>query len=215
MTAFERFKKLMEDHKISVLGLSRATGVSRNTINGWYARETLSVAHKENVERVAEFFDVSASWLIGGNDSIVDEYVFIPEYNFSFGCGLAAEPTFEELADVKPFPFLKSYFRDLAVKPADCKLVKASGDSMIPYIMEDDRVLIECKDVDRIKNGSVYAIVSTNGLAIKQLFVDDLSGDITVHSYNKLYADKIIKAKEVEEIILHIYRVLRIERSLV
>ena len=71
------------------------------------------------------------------------------------------------------------------------------------------------KTLTELRTVAYMLLFPTNGLAIKQLFVDDLSGDITVHSYNKLYADKIIKAKEIEEIILHIYRVLRIERSLV
>lgn len=215
MTSFERFAKLMEDHNVSVLALSRATGVSRNTINGWYARKVLSVVHRENIERVAEFFDVSTSWLIGGNDDIIEEYVFIPEYIFSFGCGLATEPTFEELTGIKPFPFLKSYLRDLAVNPSDCKFVKATSDSMTPFILEDDRVLIECKDVNKIKNGNVYAIVTNVGLSIRQLFVDDLLGDVTVHSYNNLYQDNVIKAKDIESEFLHIYRVLMVERTLV
>ena len=53
---------------------------------------------------------------------------------------------------------------------------------MTPFILEDDRVLIECKDVNKIKNGNVYAIVTNVGLSIRQLFVDDLLGDVTVHS---------------------------------
>lgn len=64
MTTFDRLKKLCEEQKISVVELEEKLGFGRNSLYGWKKK----IPNGANLEKVADYFDVSVDYLLGRTD---------------------------------------------------------------------------------------------------------------------------------------------------
>ena len=69
MTTFETIQKLAESRKISVKELSRKLGFGESTIYRWKKQEPKAI----DLEKVADYFDVSVDYLLGRNDKLQNE----------------------------------------------------------------------------------------------------------------------------------------------
>lgn len=64
MTAFDRLKILCDEQKISVNALEEKIGLGKNTLYSWKKK----VPTGTNLEKVADYFDVSVDYLLGRTD---------------------------------------------------------------------------------------------------------------------------------------------------
>lgn len=64
MTTFDRLKKLCEEQKISVVELEEKLGFGRNSLYGWKKK----IPNGANLEKVADYFNVSVDYLLGRTD---------------------------------------------------------------------------------------------------------------------------------------------------
>ncbi|MBL3731590.1 helix-turn-helix transcriptional regulator [Lysinibacillus sp. HST-98] len=64
MTTFDRLKKLCEEQKISIVELEEKLDFGRNSLYGWKKK----VPNGANLEKVADYFDVSVDYLLGRTD---------------------------------------------------------------------------------------------------------------------------------------------------
>lgn len=64
MTAFDRLKKLCDEHGISINILEERIGLGKNTLYAWKKKVPGGV----NLEKVADYFDVSTDYLLGRTD---------------------------------------------------------------------------------------------------------------------------------------------------
>lgn len=87
--------------------------------------------------------------------------------------------------------FRREWFEEKGCKPHRCKLWKASGDSMAPFINDGDVVLINL-DSTAIRSGEVFALAAGDELRLKRLH-KKLDGSIVVSSDNPSphYKDEI------------------------
>ncbi len=68
------------------------------------------------------------------------------------------------------YVFPKSWFTLKGINPDGLQAFKASGDSMVSLINDDDIVIIDIKDTE-LADGRVLAIRTPSGIAIKKIFV--------------------------------------------
>ncbi|WP_187360138.1 XRE family transcriptional regulator [Chitinolyticbacter meiyuanensis] len=119
-----------------------------------------------------------------------DGFVLIPEYTTQAACGRGFLNGHIEVDRHYPFPE-KEVIR-LGINPANTCLVRATGNSMFPYICEDDRVLLDLS-VKRIENGLVYMFLIDDEARLKR--VQRSFGTVTLTSDNPnklLYPDEIV-----------------------
>ncbi|TQR28362.1 XRE family transcriptional regulator [Lysinibacillus sphaericus] len=64
MTTFDRLKKLCEEQRISIVELEEKLDFGRNSLYGWKKK----VPNGANLEKVADYFDVSVDYLLGRTD---------------------------------------------------------------------------------------------------------------------------------------------------
>lgn len=64
MTTFDRLKKLCEEQKISIVELEEKLDFGKNSLYGWKKK----VPNGANLEKVADFFNVSVDYLLGRTD---------------------------------------------------------------------------------------------------------------------------------------------------
>ena len=79
--------------------------------------------------------------------------------------------------------------------------VPVVGDSMTPYVNEDDIILFHpLKDYSYKLNDGKYVIQNVNGIMVKNLKFK-CNGDIVISSCNKAYSDEVVKADESQELL--------------
>ncbi|OXS73206.1 hypothetical protein B1B04_13035 [Lysinibacillus sp. KCTC 33748] len=77
MTMFDRLKKLCEEQKISVVELEEKLDFGRNSLYGWKKK----IPNGANLEKVADYFNVSVDYLLGRTDVKRNFYSIVSENN--------------------------------------------------------------------------------------------------------------------------------------
>ena len=189
--------------------LAEECGVKSSSVNGWTSGKTKdlmsTVAYK-----ASRSLNLNLNWLITGKgepegDPIValdddetpsDDYVQIKEYGVRCAAGNGCEPTYEEQTECVPATYRRSWFQRIGVNPNHCKRFVVSGDSMIPVLYNNDRILVDLSDTFPIHNNHVYAIVFRNEVRVKRL-ISQMNGDLIIRSDNRdSFPDEIIKHDE-------------------
>ena len=189
--------------------LAEECGVKSSSVNGWTSGKTKdlmsTVAYK-----ASRSLNLNLNWLITGKgepegDPVValdddetpsDDYVQIKEYGVRCAAGNGCEPTYEEQTESVPATYRRSWFQRIGVNPNHCKRFVVSGDSMIPVLYNNDRILVDLSDTFPIHNNHVYAIVFRNEVRVKRL-ISQMNGDLIIRSDNRdSFPDEIIKHDE-------------------
>lgn len=93
------------------------------------------------------------------------------------------------------------WFQRERLKPADCKLMRVTGDSMENLLFDGDRVLINLADT-RIRDSKVYAIAIGGEAKVKRLF-NQRDGGLRIVSDNPnkdIYPDEIVPPNEMHTV---------------
>ena len=222
MTFSERLNSLMTRTGTKPSGLATKLGVSRQGVAYWLAGR--NNPSEQTIGKIASLFGVSSIWLKTGNDDFQlqnvvasddvegnDEYVFIPEFNLVFGCAPGGQEAPTWVKTEGGSAYRRSFFQARHLNPDKCKRAKADGDSMEPFIMDGDSVLLrEMVEGEPIRDGRIYALSYGGALRIKRLY-QRANGDLVIHSDNPIYKDEVVPAAETNGLIRVVGEVL--ERS--
>lgn len=183
---------------------ARGIGESPQVVSKWLNVNALQRLPGANyIVKIADYFNVNLRWLITGEGpkrSVLgsdSEMIQIPEYNVTFGCGEHVEPTYDEIQEVQPVFYERSYLQKLGVKPQFCKRVRVQGDSMEPLIRDGDMILIDCSG-DPIINNCVYAITYDHALKVKRLIKQ--FNRLIIKSENPAYPEETLSLEEAERV---------------
>lgn len=154
-----------------------------------------------DIQRVAEAIGCTAHEIIFGSkaeptpigrvidytspeDLSEDDYVFIDRYDLklSAGCGTLAWVVHEK----NPIAFRQQFMRGRRLDPANLKALYVKGDSMEPYLTDNDTVMIDITDT-KPEDGEVYAVCYDDQWYIKRIF--KTPGGLILHSDNPKYRD--------------------------
>lgn len=165
---------------------------------------------KENLQKIATYFNVSLDSLIGDNDGLkieekkIDSFisgesplpgdvVSISEYRLKLSAGNRdEEPLWEELNDVNKVWYRRDFFVDRRVNPEKCKRATVYGNSMEPLLHDGDKILfVETPQGTPIRDGNVYIISINGALKVKRLS-QKTDGTIVIKSDNPDYQEETV-----------------------
>ena len=158
---------------IAAMMTELADGLPQSSLNASRAPYTLNQAHSDD-------------------DSFV-----IPYYRVKGSCGTGADNVSPEpKGELRKEP---AWFEKYSVAPEDTLCVYASGDSMEPYIMEGDMVILDTSDTEP-RSGNAYLIAHPDGERIKRLR-REIDGTWVLESDNvnkKTYPDERVSPEHVD-----------------
>ncbi len=173
--------------------LAAAVGVSLTTIqqyeNGQFPRGELAV-------RLADALRCTLDWLLAGRGDPENGIVETPEARLVMEARLSAGPgSFETGGDeLRHYAFRWDFLRRKG-NPARMALLRVSGDSMQPFILHNDVVLIDQSQNEPVP-GRMYAVGVEDLVYLK--IVNAVPGRIILTSVNPGYAP--IEARTDEQL---------------
>lgn len=144
----------------------------------------------ETLIAVAKAAGVSVGWLAAGETSspppIGDgQVVLVPRLAFQASAGNGSLVVDEAASNVR---FPRSILERIGLKPANARLLEASGDSMRPTIEDGDPLLVDVTATE-IAEGKIYVFTVGDDVMVKRL--RRRSGRLLMRSDNRgLYPDE-------------------------
>lgn len=177
MVFADNLQVLMEETGETTYSLGKKLGVSDESISNW--KKGKSVPKIDIALKIAELFDVSLDELIGKNLN-TERQIYLPLV------GIIAAGPFDILNEDQWDYSRSVQARLLAGRPKkECVLLEVSGDSMSPYLLEGD-VLVVHKQSHAV-NGNIIVAYNPvlNGYTVKRY---QQNGDsVTLTPYNNKY----------------------------
>jgi phage repressor protein C with HTH and peptisase S24 domain len=199
---------------LSQAALGEALGYGQSRI-GNYESRTREPSFEE-LERIAAYFKASVSEFLLGpkpdkhgvrgtvatpeGGTSEEQYVFIPKVQ---GVALSAGPGFtsweHEEVD-KSHAFTSAWMRSKGINPRNARIISVVGDSMSPYMLDGDVVLVNLEKT-KIRSGEVFAINVEGETRIKRL-MRRADGSLEVRSDNPSpqYPPEILRGEEIDRL---------------
>lgn len=198
----KRIKALREEQRLSQVELARRCGWDTQSRIGNYEQD-IREPKLADLELVAKALGITLQELMFGGqgeasspvgrvvewedqeDLAEDGYVFVQHYdlNLSAGCGAIAWVVHEK----NPLAFRTRYMQAKGYNPDNLKALYVKGDSMEPYLVDGDTVVIDIEDTQP-KDGQVYAVCFDDEWYIKRIFKVP-GGGLMLHSDNPRYRE--------------------------
>ena len=215
MTFAERIKGLRKHMGLTQTAFAERIGVSMPAVQAWeYGK---SKAGGDVAKTIAETFNISFSWLLSGEGSMVSlpllsevrettpekmdaqGFYLIPRYSVSAAAGIGAQVVQEYIADY--LSFQKKWLNSLPYPKNTLHMITVSGDSMEPTYKDRDLILLTT-DYGSFQPG-VYVIKDYSGVRLKRLNVDrDMR--LIVISDNTIYPEEAYTKQECDSGLIRI-----------
>ena len=172
----------------SMLALS--LGITRQTISNRIKNDSeLTVSELSKIEK---YFNVNLIHKAKGlsSDEIVIDYY--PDVFASCGNGAIVFSEEKECV-LMPRRFFTTYSRTKSYS-----MIHARGDSMSPFINNDDKLIIEHSDGEQIIDNKVYVFCYKDEFFVKRLSKN--VDEVIVKSDNPVYSSRIISSKGLGEL---------------
>ena len=200
------YSQKVTKRKINLADIAKALNTSRSNITHKSKRETelklselRAIANYLNVDNKATYLN----GLLNPNNSLeyisedsmpVDDFVELDYYPSVFGsCGNGTFVLSEQKEKIKvPCQCLRNYsgFKNYSV-------INAKGDSMSPYILDKDRLIVEHYNGEQISDNKIYVFRYGENLFVKRLVLN--IDQIVVKSDNKEYQSRNIEKQDMSE----------------
>lgn len=189
-----RLIKLMDNTNTKAADLCRATGISKSVIsryvNGIYE------AKQENLSLIAEYFDVSESYMMG-----YDVPKTRPTYSTIFPVERQHIPFLGSVACGEPI--YADEQTDIYIhegRPIDCDFcLRCQGDSMINARINDGD-LVFVKKQDTVNNGDIACVIIDDSATLKRVYYYQDRNLLILKAENPKYDDMIYQGEELETI---------------
>ena len=119
---------------------------------------------------------------VSGTDQLPDGMIYIRESAVRFSAGNGRTAVFDEINESVPRSYTIDWFVKEGMRPENCRRFKVDGDSMSPFLSDNDKVLVNLAETNVI-NGKVYALRYGDELRIKRVY-RKIDGGLILHSDN-------------------------------
>lgn len=209
-TLAERTKLARERAGLSQHELAERLGLSQQSIAKIENGITLQ---PRKIRDIAEALSVQADWLQFGQldqngeaselvvkdweDTHPDPEIFteIPVLDIELSAGNGSEAEIVE-SESNTHPFRREELRAAGVSACDARIVKISGNSLFPVLTHGDKVAVDIKNAQPVRDGDLYAI--RDGILLRVKILVNLSdGGLILRSYNKEeYPDEVLNLED-------------------
>lgn len=198
--------------KVSPVWLS--TGKGPMNTDSLYVEGPVTVVNHRVAERRQQTMrrlQLAESGVVYGrhpDDPLDEGAVAIRESRVHFAAGNGHVASYELVPESEPATYRLSWLQREGLRPENLRRFKVKGDSMIPFLFENDSVLVNLaeNELTRILDGKVYALRYGDDLRIKRLY-RRLDGTLILRSDNPAYEDEPVPPHLAEEHITLIGRV--------
>lgn len=172
--------------------LSRLIGRNAAYIQQFIKRGTPRKLDEEDRVKIARYFGIDERVLGGpavtramvGRSAMVS----VPRLDLRASAGPGALPGDE--AAVGAFAFDERWLRTVASgQPADMSIIRVTGDSMAPTLVEGDDILVHASDAGARLRDGIYVLRRDDALSVKRLAVNPAGRRVTIKSDNPAYRD--------------------------
>lgn len=172
--------------------LSRLIGRNAAYIQQFIKRGTPRKLDEEDRVKLARYFGIDERVLGGpavtramvGRSAMVS----VPRLDLRASAGPGALPG--EEAAVGAFAFDERWLRTVASgQPADMSIIRVTGDSMAPTLVEGDDILVDASDAGARLRDGIYVLRRDDALSVKRLAVNPAGRRVTIKSDNPAYRD--------------------------
>lgn len=184
----KRLNTLRRENGITQTDLARRLGVSQQAVAKWESAK--SFPEHNMISRLADFFSVSADYLLGVTDNL------LPAGAFS---GVKI------IGSVKAGYGALAYEEDLGTAPADVndadsyRYLVVKGDSMAPYIREGDLALVKIQQ--SLRSGDLGVFIYKDEEATLKEFRASNSA-VTLIPFNEGYEALTISGEDLNDLII-------------
>lgn len=195
----DRLNMLLDHKKVSQRQLALAIGISPQSVQQW--AKGLAKPSSDRVQSVAEFFDVTPSYLMFGEEvagqDLDEDTVSIPVLNVRGSCGF--NQTITDMVEmVKLLRVAKKWLVEKVgmVNFKKLHIITAVGDSMSPTFSDGDFVIVDTSKTEVIGDG-IYAVQAGGGIFIKRV-QRKLDGGVTLLSDNEKYKPMDVPVEDLD-----------------
>lgn len=191
---WEVFSQLKDQKDVSIADIANATGLPYTTVDSIIKKKLKDIKYG-SAQKIADYFGVTVDFLATGeraNNVIPYDHsrlVFVPVVGeTAAGYPIYADQQYDEM-----FPIDTRFVNIKGYKKEDFFYLRISGDSMAPYIMDKDLVLVR-KQATVDSNELAAVICNAETATVKRVV---FAGDkIILNSDNKQYPPQIYNADE-------------------
>lgn len=170
--------------------LATSLGITRQTISNRIKNDSeLTVSE---LSRIEKYFNVNITNQVKGissDDVLIDYY---PDVFASCGNGSVVFSDEKEVFSI-PLRLFSNYARNKSYS-----MIHARGDSMSPYINDNDKLIIEHCDGEQIIDNKVYVFCYKNEFFVKRLSKN--VDEVLIKSDNTAYSPRIIAENDLCDI---------------
>lgn len=196
-----RVKEALEKKAIKPADFAKLLGLSSQDVNSIINRGSRP-RDAETRKAIADILEVSLEWLDTGDISTTnpipsqnivavdngknksDTHRNILRYDIKLSAGSGTAEWLVRTNDDDPIYFRKGWFKARHLHSESLRGMYVRGDSMEPYLFNNDTVLIDIEDIE-ITDGEVYALIFKDKFYVKEL--QNTDGEISIISKNKKY----------------------------
>lgn len=189
---YEKFVELLQKHNTTAYKVAKNTGIAYSTFSDW--KSGRSNPKNEKLQKIANYFGVSVSYLIGEAETPTPAYDnIIPMPS------MTSVPLLGTIACGEPITAVEN-IEDYVAKPesidADFAL-RCKGDSMVDArIFDGDIVYIHQQPT--VNNGEIAAVLIDDEATLKRVYISD--GTITLMPANQKYPPLIYSGEQLNNI---------------
>lgn len=196
----EKIRELRKKVGMSQKEFAEAIGVSYGALQGYEYGEV--EPRKVILHAIAARFGLSLSYfnptlkksnLLNIINEAENKKIYLNFYD-----NVRASAGYGSFADdsvAKKIPVSAQFLRDvLRVPVKEYDIIRAMGDSMEPFIKDNDLVLVDRTEMAR--NGDIVIAILEDSLYVKKYLFDPIQKIIKLTSLNDFYQDIIIKPQE-------------------
>ncbi len=187
-TLFNTLQNLMK-FKPKVSDIANILGVSNKAL---YARAQRNVGFSDDeIQKIEEFYAVD---LTGGINIDCIEIDYYPEVFGSCGAGVFVPSEIKE----KMFVPKNSFMSFSPVK--HYSVINAIGESMLPFIHDKDKLIVEHFEDEQIKDNKIYVFCYNDEIFVKRLIKNVKELIIKSDNPDPMYRPIIIEKEEMNEV---------------
>jgi repressor LexA len=179
-------KQLRKEWRLTQGELASRFGVTQQAVAKWESGRALP--EPETISRIADFFGVSADYLLGRTDAPsasgpASRVRIIGAVKAGYDAFALEEDLGSAIAEVN--------------NANDYRFLRVKGDSMSPYIREGDLALVRIQPT--LQNGDLGVVIYGEGEAtLKKFYYAD--GAVTLAPLNDAYESMTLRDQELEEL---------------
>ena len=183
-------ERLIAERREDYAGLSRLLGRNPAYIQQFIKRGSPRSLSEDDLQTLARYFGINPVDLGSRVLHTADEEVLVRVPRLDVGASAGPGALNDGDAPAGHIAFDPRWLRSLGSgEPGRLRFIRVQGDSMAPTLADGDDILVdEADSAQRVRDG-IYVLRVEDGLVVKRLAPNPVTGSVTIKSDNPAYPE--------------------------